>query len=97
MKRAEVFKAAELPGLNDASERASARTENPGAGQCPEGGKAGLSKAGLKREQEGSKGADEDVRHRGALLSFIDIMKDKELKKSASALLSLLQEIQAQT
>ena len=67
MERAEVFEAAQLPGLNDAGERAPAGAENPGAGQCPEGGEAGLGKAGLKGEQEGSKGADEDIRHRRGL------------------------------
>src|SRR5271154_3186060 len=56
VKGAEVFEAAQLSGLNDARERAPAGAENPGAGQCPEGGEAGLGKAGLKGEQQGSKG-----------------------------------------
>jgi hypothetical protein len=34
----------------------------PGTGERPEGGETGLSKAGLKGEQEGSKGAERFVR-----------------------------------
>ena len=51
VKRTEVFQMAQLPGLNDARERAPAGAENPGAGQRPEGGETGLGKAGLKGEQ----------------------------------------------
>ena len=63
VKGAEVLEAAQLSGLNDAGERAAAGAENPGTGQCPERREAGLSKAGLKGEQKGSKRTDEDVRH----------------------------------
>jgi hypothetical protein len=63
MKGAEVFEAAQLPGLNDAGKRAAAGTKNPGAGQCPEGGETGLSKAGLKGEQQRSKGTDQQIGH----------------------------------
>ena len=68
MKGAEVFEAAQLPGLNDAGERAPAGAENPGAGHCPEGGETGLGKAGLKGEQEGSKGTDQQIGHRRLLI-----------------------------
>jgi hypothetical protein len=64
MKRAVVFEAAQASGLNDASERAAAGAENPGASQSPEGGKTGLGKAGLKGEEERSKGADEEIGHK---------------------------------
>jgi len=80
MERAEVFEVAQLPGLNDASERTAAGTENPGAGQCPEGRETGLGKAGLKGKQERSKGTDEQIGHRGTL-SFINVLKDMQLKK----------------
>jgi hypothetical protein len=71
VKGAEVFEAAQLSGLNDARERAPAGAENPGAGQCPEGGEAGLGKAGLKGEQQGSKGMDQQIGHSKGSLSFI--------------------------
>jgi hypothetical protein len=61
MKGAEVFEPAELPGLNDGGKRASAGTKNPGAGYGPEGGETGLSKAGLKGEQQRSKGTDQQI------------------------------------
>src|ERR1017187_8178339 len=51
-------------GKGDASERAAAGAENPGASQSPEGGKTGLGKAGLKGEEERSKGADEEIGHK---------------------------------
>jgi len=58
VKGAEVFELGELGGLNDAGEGTAAGTEDPGAGQSPEGGESGPSEAGLEREQEGSKGMD---------------------------------------
>jgi hypothetical protein len=62
-----VFEAAQLSGLDYTCERSAAGAENPGAGQGPEGGEAGLGKAGLKGEQERSKRPDEEIRHRRAL------------------------------
>jgi len=53
-----VFELGQLGGLDDAGERTAARTEDPGAGQGPEGGEAGPGEAGLKGEQEGSEGTD---------------------------------------
>jgi len=58
MERAIVFEPSQLRGLNDAGQRAAAGTEDPGARQGPEGMEAGLSEAGLKGEQQGSKGTD---------------------------------------
>src|ERR1022692_1401962 len=81
MKRAVMFEAAQLPGLNDACERAAAGAENPCAGQRPERGEAGLGKAGLKGEQEGSKGTDEQIGHSRLLIFHFISMKDKERKK----------------
>jgi hypothetical protein len=63
-----VFEAAQLSGLDDTSERTAAGAENPGAGQSPEGREAGPGKAGLKGEQEGSKGTDEQIRHSWLLI-----------------------------
>ena len=63
VKRAVVFEVAQLSGLNDAGEGSAAGTEDPAASEGPERGEAGPGKAGLKGEQQGSKGADEDVRH----------------------------------
>ncbi len=68
---AEVFELGELGGLNDAGEGTAARTEDPGAGQGPEGGEAGPSEAGLEGEQERSKGTDQEIGHGAASLSFI--------------------------
>src|SRR5271154_2371208 len=68
VKRAEVFEAAQLAGLNDACKRAAAGAKNPGAGQSPERGEAGLGKAGLKREQKGSKGTDQQIGHSRLLI-----------------------------
>jgi hypothetical protein len=70
VKRAIVFELGQLCGLNDAGQRAAAGTEDPGAGQGPEGMEAGLGKARLKGEQEGSKGTDQEIGHQ-ASLSFI--------------------------
>jgi len=70
VERAIVFELGQLRGLNDAGQGASTRTENPGAGQGPEGIEAGLGKARLKGEQEGSKGMDQEIGHQ-ASLSFI--------------------------
>jgi hypothetical protein len=58
MERAEVFELGELSGLNDAGERSAAGTEDPSAGQGPEGGETGPGEAGLEGEQEWSKGTD---------------------------------------
>jgi len=58
MERAEVFELGQLSGLNDAGERTAAGTEDPGAGQGPEGGETGPGEAGLEGEQEGGEGAD---------------------------------------
>jgi hypothetical protein len=63
VKRGVVFEAAQTPGLNDACEGAAAGAENPGTGQRPEGGETGRGEAGLEGEQEGSKGAEEEIRH----------------------------------
>jgi len=56
MERAVMFELGELSGLNDAGEGTVAGTEDPGAGQGPEGGEAGPDEAGLEGEQEWSKG-----------------------------------------
>lgn len=64
MEGAVVFELGELDGLNDASQGTAAGTEDPGAGQGPEGGETGPSEAGLESEQEGSKGADQEIRHK---------------------------------
>jgi hypothetical protein len=58
MERAEVFELGQLRGLNDASQGTAAGTEDPGAGQGPEGGETGPCEAGLEGEQEGSEGTD---------------------------------------
>src|SRR5579864_8129507 len=82
MKGAEVFELAQLPGLNDASQRAPAGTENPGAGHCPEGGETGLGKAGLKGEQKRSKGTDQQIGHRRLRVFHFMEMKVAERKKN---------------
>jgi len=46
VKRTEVFQMAQLPGLNDARERAPAGAENPGAGQPQKEEKLGWVKQG---------------------------------------------------
>jgi hypothetical protein len=76
MKGAEVFEAAPLPRLNNAGKRAPAGTKNPGAGHCPEGGKTGLSKAGLTGEEKRSKGTDPQIGHRRLLIFHPIKMKD---------------------
>jgi hypothetical protein len=68
VKGAVVFEAAQLSGLNNACERAAAGAENPGAGEGTERGEAGLGKAGLKGEQERSKGTNEQSRHSRLLI-----------------------------
>jgi hypothetical protein len=55
---AEVFELGELGGLDDSGEGTAARTEDPGAGQGPEGNETGPGEAGLEGEQEWSKGTD---------------------------------------
>jgi hypothetical protein len=54
----EVFEFGELGGLNDAGEGTAAGTEDPGAGESPEGGETGPRETGLEGEQEWSKGTD---------------------------------------
>jgi hypothetical protein len=71
MKRAEVFETAQLSGLNDARKRAPTGAENPGAVQCPERREAGLSKAGLKGEQKGSKGTNQQIGHSGVAAASV--------------------------
>ncbi|MGB7722511.1 MAG: hypothetical protein WBL65_21605 [Bryobacteraceae bacterium] len=71
MERAVVFELVQLCGWNDAGEGAAAGTEDPGAGQGPEGMEARLSEARLKGEQEWGKGADQELRQAEASLSFI--------------------------
>jgi len=58
MEGAVVFERGQLGGLDDAGERTAARTEDPGAGQGPEGGETGSGEAGLEGEQERSEGTD---------------------------------------
>ena len=83
MKGAEVFVAAQLPGLNNAGKRAPAGTKNPGAGHCPEGGEARLSKAGLKGEQKRSEGPDQQLGQRQLLVFHLLKLKDKMRKKNS--------------
>ena len=64
-----MFEVGELGGLHDASQGTAAGTEDPGAGQSPEGGETGPSEAGLEGEQEGSKRTDQEVGHEA--FSFI--------------------------
>jgi len=54
----EVFEFGELGGLNDAGKGTAAGTEDPGAGESPEGGETGPRETGLEGEQEWSKGTD---------------------------------------
>ena len=61
VKRAVVFEAVELSGLNDVGEGTASGTEDPGASDSPERGKTGLGKAGLKGEQQRSKRAEQEV------------------------------------
>ena len=62
-----VFELGELRGLNDARKGAAAGTQDPGADQSPEGAEAGLGKAGLEGQQEGSKGLRQEIGHRSSL------------------------------
>jgi len=71
MEGAEVFELGQLGGLHDAGEGTAAGTEDPGAGQGPEGGETRPSKAGLKGEQEGSKGTDQEIGLRCPYLSSL--------------------------
>jgi hypothetical protein len=66
-----VLEVGQLRRLNDAGQRAAAGTEDPGAGQGPEGMEAGSCEAGLEGEQEGSKGTNQEIGHAAASLSFI--------------------------
>jgi hypothetical protein len=70
VKRAVMFETAQLGGLNDAGEGAAAGAKNPGAGEGPEGAETGLGKAGLKGEQKGRKGTEQEIGHQGSS-SFI--------------------------
>jgi hypothetical protein len=70
MEGAEVFELGELGGLNNAGQGTAAGTEDPGAGQGPEGIKAGASEAGLEGEQEWSKGTDQEIGHEEASFIF---------------------------
>jgi hypothetical protein len=70
MERTVVFELGQLRGLDDAGQRTAAGAEDPSAGQDPEGMEARLGEAGLKSEQEWSKGTDQEIRHQ-ASLSFI--------------------------
>jgi hypothetical protein len=58
VERAILFEPGQLRRLNDASQRAAAGTEDPGARQSPKGMEARLGEAILKSEQEWSKGTD---------------------------------------
>ena len=81
VKGAEVFEAAQLPGLNHARKRTAARAKDPCTGQRPKGGEAWPGKAGLKGEQKGSKGTDEEIGI-GAFYSFTYVLKDTEINKT---------------
>jgi hypothetical protein len=70
MKGAVVFEAGQLGGLNDVGQGAATGTEDPGAGQDPEGGETGSSEARLQGEQQRRKGANQEVRHSGARVSL---------------------------
>jgi hypothetical protein len=71
MEAAEVFEVGELGGLNDAGEGTASGTEDPGAGQGPEGSEAGPSEARLEGKQERGEGTDQEIGHAAASLSFI--------------------------
>jgi hypothetical protein len=92
MEGAEVFELGELGGLNNAGKGTAPGTEDPGAGQSPEGTETGLCEAGLEGEQEWSKGTDQEMGHK-EWQSFTSHMKDKQLKKSASALFAFFQQV----
>jgi hypothetical protein len=86
MERAEMFELGQLSGLNDAGERTAAGTEDPGAGQGPEGDEAGPSEAGLEGEQEWSKGTDQEIGHRAASnLSYLRNERQETQKKDLTA------------
>ena len=85
VKRAVVFVLAELGGLDDAGEGATAGAQDPGTAQAPKGVEAGLGKAGLEGGQQLGEGVHQQMGHRrqapGArkYLSHI-VTKDKETK-----------------
>jgi hypothetical protein len=81
MKGAEVFVAAQLPGLNNTGKRAPAGTKNPGACHCPEGAEAGLSKAGLKGDEQRSKGTDQQLGQMRLLIFHFRKVKEKMRNK----------------
>src|ERR1700756_2634576 len=93
MEGAEVFELGELGGLNDAGERAAAGTEDPGAGQSPEGTETGLCEAGLEGEQEWSKGTDQEMGHKERAIFHLTYERKKTQKKSPSALFAFFQQI----
>jgi hypothetical protein len=70
MEATVMFELSELCGLDDAREGAAAGAEDPGAGQGPEGMEAGLREAGLKSEQEWSKGTDQEIGHQAISFMF---------------------------
>jgi hypothetical protein len=65
-----VFEVGELGGLNDARHGTAAGTEDPGAGQGPEGSKAGPSEARLEGKKERGEGTDQEIGHAAVSLSF---------------------------
>jgi hypothetical protein len=70
MEGAVVLELGELRGLDDAGKGAAAGTEDPGAGQGPEGMEARLCETGLKSEQERGKRTDLEAGHQVSL-SFL--------------------------
>src|SRR5712692_11330768 len=81
MEGAEVLELGQLGGLNNAGQGTASGTEDPGAGQGPEGIKAGPSEAGLEGEQEWSKGTDQEIGHEGALSFIFKKGKTRSTKK----------------
>ena len=58
-----MFETAELGGLDKAGDKAATGAEDPGAGQAPEGEKAGLGKAGLEGGQQLGEGIQQQIGH----------------------------------
>jgi hypothetical protein len=71
MEGAEVFEVGKLAGLDDAGEGTAAGTQDPGAGQGPEGSETGPSEARLEGKQERGEGTNQEIGHAAASLSFI--------------------------
>ena len=80
VKLAVVLELVQLPGLNDAGERAPAGAQDPSTSERPERTKAGLGKARLKTPQQGSEGTDQKIGHDSSSLPLI-YMKDNQAKK----------------